>query len=64
MSTTITITIETKRLLEKIKGELSWDDFLRKLTLDLISKEREDNRKLLMELLEEEPKRVKWAREY
>lgn len=62
MSTTITI--ETKRLLEKMKGDLSWDDFLRKVVLDIISKEREDNRKLLLELLEEEPKRVKWARGY
>lgn len=60
----ITITIETKRVLEKMKGDPSWDDFLRKLVLDIIGKEREDNGKHLLKLLEDEPKRVKLARRY
>lgn len=34
MSTTITVRRDTKELLNRLKGEMSWDDFLRKLALE------------------------------
>ncbi|MCS7365895.1 MAG: hypothetical protein NDF54_10695 [archaeon GB-1867-035] len=33
-STTITIKYETKKLLDRLRGDLSWDEFLRKMALE------------------------------
>jgi len=65
--TTITVSYETKHLLEKIKGEETWDTFLRKIAVETLKKRRENIREKLAELLEvefEEVKVKKWAREY
>jgi len=35
MSTTITISRETKELLETLRGNLTWDEFLKKLALEV-----------------------------
>ena len=32
--TTITISLQTKKLLERLKGDKSWDEFLRNLVLE------------------------------
>ena len=62
MGTTITISIETKKLLEKLKGNETWI-LLRKIAMKEIKK-REINRKKLRELLVDEIERSKWAREF
>jgi len=67
MSTTITVSIETKKLLEKIKGDRTWDAFLRELALEILESRRERVRRELNELLELEYEDVRvrrWAREY
>lgn len=67
MSTTITVSIETKKLLEKIKGDRTWDAFLRELALEILESRRERVRRELNELLELEYGDVRvrrWAREY
>jgi hypothetical protein len=64
METTITISIETKKLLEKLKGKETWDSFLRRIALEELKKRREENRAKLAELLVDEVRRAKWAREY
>jgi hypothetical protein len=64
MDTTITVSMETKKLLEKLKGDETWDSFLRKIALDEIKKRREENRKKLAELLVEDVGRAVWAREF
>ncbi|RLE72187.1 MAG: hypothetical protein DRJ37_03425 [Thermoprotei archaeon] len=65
--TTITIFSETKRALEALKKDESWDEFLLKLVAEVQRIKREKNRKKLSEILEaefEEVKIKKWAREY
>ncbi|GEM_PF-1231981 len=65
--TTITILSETKRALEALKKDESWDEFLLKLIAEVQRLKREKNRKKLSEILEaefEEVKIKKWAREY
>jgi len=67
MSTTITVSFETKKLLEKIKGDRTWDAFLRELALEILESRRERVRRELNELLELEYEDVRvrrWAREY
>ncbi len=64
METTITISVETKKLLEKLKRDETWDSFLRKIALEEIKKRREANRKKLSSLLISEEGRAKWAREF
>ena len=67
MSTTITVSVETKKLLEKIKGDRTWDAFLRELALEILESRRERVRRELNELLELEYEDVRvrrWAREY
>jgi len=64
METTITISIETKKLLEKLKGKETWDSFLRRIALEELKKRRKENRAKLAELLVDEVRRAKWAREY
>ena len=49
MSTTITISKETKKLLSKLKGNKTWDDFLRELALKYKS---ERDKKILEKLRE------------
>ncbi|WP_148683071.1 hypothetical protein [Pyrobaculum ferrireducens] len=63
MSTTITISRETKALLEALKGSKTWDEFLRELAQEAVKRRREDARKALAELLEEEAvERARWTR--
>jgi len=65
--TTITVSAETKELLEKVKGDETWDEFLRRVALDMLRERREKVRRRLGELLElgYEDVRVRgWAREY
>ena len=65
--TTITIFSETKRALEALKKDESWDEFLLKLVAEVQRIKREKNRKKLSKILEaefEEVKIKKWAREY
>ncbi|HDH07324.1 MAG TPA: hypothetical protein ENF87_03030 [Thermoproteales archaeon] len=65
--TTITISTKTKRLLEDLKGDESWDTFLFKLAVEFQRLKRERNRRELSKLLEKEFEEVRvkgWAREY
>ena len=65
--TTITVSAETKELLEKVKGDETWDEFLRRVALDMLRERREKVRKRLAELLElgyEDVRVREWAREY
>ncbi|RLE98886.1 MAG: hypothetical protein DRJ57_03175 [Thermoprotei archaeon] len=65
-TTTITVSIETKLLLERVKGDETWDSFLRKVTLEKLEAKREEVRRRLNELLEmeyEEVRARRWARE-
>lgn len=65
-TTTITVSRETKELLSKLKGEETWDSFLRKLALEELKKRRETVREELGKLLELEYKETRvesWARE-
>ncbi|OYT30527.1 MAG: hypothetical protein B6U94_06665 [Thermofilum sp. ex4484_79] len=65
--TTITILSKTKRALEALKKDESWDEFLLKLIAEIQRVRREKNRGKLSEILEaefEEVKIKKWAREY
>ena len=32
--TTITVSVETKKMLERLKGDLSWDEFLRHIAVE------------------------------
>ena len=64
--TTITVSIETKLLLERVKGDETWDSFLRKVALEKLEARREEVRRRLNELLEMEYGEVRargWARE-
>ena len=65
--TTITVSVETKLLLERVKGDETWDAFLRRVTLEKLKARREEVRKRLNELLEAEYEEVRvrrWAREF
>ncbi|MGC9051075.1 antitoxin VapB family protein [Pyrobaculum sp.] len=63
MSTTITISRETKALLEALKGGRTWDEFLRELAQEAVKRRREDARRALAEMLEEEAvERARWTR--
>lgn len=64
MPTTITIEEETKELLKTLKGNRDWNSFLKNLAEEYISIKREAIRKRLKELLEEETRVKRWAREY
>ena len=50
--TTITISTQTKKILEKLKGDLSWDEFLRNLAREY---ERMIRTKLAREYLRRRP---------
>jgi len=65
--TTITVSVETKELLERLKGGKTWEEFLRGLAEEMLRERRERVRKRLGELLEAEFEEVRvrgWAREY
>ncbi|MCD6562812.1 MAG: hypothetical protein J7K23_02695 [Thermoproteales archaeon] len=65
--TTITVYSRTKRTLESLKGDESWDEFLLKLVSEVQRLRREKNRSKLSEMFKadfEEVKIKKWAREY
>jgi predicted CopG family antitoxin len=63
VSTTITISRETKALLEALKGGRTWDEFLRELAQEAVKRRREDARRALAEMLEEEAvERARWTR--
>jgi len=65
--TTITISKETKLVLEALKGVESWDEFLLGIIAEVQRIRREKSRGRLSELLEVEFEEVrvrKWAREY
>ena len=53
-TTTITVSIETKLLLERVKGDETWDSFLRKVALEKLEARREEVRRRLNEFLEME----------
>lgn len=66
-ATTITVSAETKELLEKLKGGKTWEEFLRSLAEEMLRERRERVRERLGELLEAEFEEVRvrrWAREY
>lgn len=63
MSTTITISRETKEILEMLKGNKTWDEFLREVAEELVKKRREEARRALAQLLESENLgRAEWTR--
>ena len=65
--TTITISKETKLVLEALKAVESWDEFLLGIIAEVQRIRREKSRGRLSELLEVEFEEVrvrKWAREY
>ncbi len=65
--TTITVSVETKLLLERVKGDETWDAFLRRVALEKLKARREEVRRRLNELLEAEYEEVRvrgWAREF
>lgn len=66
-STTITVSRKTKELLLRLKGEETWDSFLRRLALEALREKRERARERLRELLELDYEDVRvrsWSREY
>lgn len=61
------MSLETKKKLQSIKGNKTWDELLDELVNIAQSKKRIEYKKRLQELLEmefEEVKVKKWAREY
>jgi len=63
----IPVSLETKKKLQSIKGNKTWDELLDELVNIAQSKKRIEYKKRLQELLEmefEEVKVKKWAREY
>lgn len=64
---TIPVSVETKKKLESMKGEKTWDEFLDELANMMRLENRLKYRKKMRELLEmeyEETRVKKWAREY
>lgn len=39
--TTIAVSVETKSLLERLKGDMTWDEFLRRLAEEVLREKRE-----------------------
>ncbi|MEM0464303.1 MAG: hypothetical protein QXP31_08365 [Pyrobaculum sp.] len=63
MSTTITISRETKEILEVLKGSKTWDEFLREVAQELVKRRREEARRALAQLLDSEYLgRAQWTR--
>jgi predicted CopG family antitoxin len=64
---TIPVSSETKKKLQSMKGNKTWDELLNDLVDIAQSKKRVEYKKRLQELLEmefEDVKVKKWAREY
>ncbi|MBO3833216.1 MAG: hypothetical protein FGF51_07565 [Candidatus Brockarchaeota archaeon] len=64
---TIPVSKETKKLLESIKGDKAWDEFLNELASMALTEKRFKHRKRMQKLLEmgyDETRVRKWAREY
>ncbi|MGC8831806.1 MAG: hypothetical protein ACP5PQ_04430 [Thermoproteota archaeon] len=64
---TIPVGRETKKLLESIKGDRTWEEFLNELANLALTEKRLKNRKRMQKLLEmgyDETRVRKWAREY
>lgn len=57
--TTITISVKTKQVLESLKGNRSWDEFLLELVAEVQRIKREKNKRKLSELLKAEFSEVK-----
>jgi len=64
MPTTITISGETKEMLERMKGRKKWDVFLKELSEECMNVKRERIRRELKKLLIEETRVKRWARDY
>jgi len=67
MTTTIPLSRELKEVLEKLKGSMTWDEFLESLIYEVFRIRREKSRKELAKLFEssfEEVRVEKWSREY
>jgi len=64
MPTTITISGETKEVLERMKGRKKWDVFLKELSEECMNVKRERIRRELKKLLIEETRVKGWARDY
>jgi len=64
MPTTITISKNTKELLENIKGGKNWDALLRDIAEEYMKFKRKRVRRELKKLLSEETRVKGWAREY
>jgi len=64
MPTTITISGETKEMLERMKGRKKWDIFLKELSEECMNVKRERIRRELKKLLIEETRVKRWARDY
>jgi predicted CopG family antitoxin len=67
MTTTIPVSEEIKKILERIKGRMTWDEFLEYLINEVYKVRRERNRAELNNLFKstaEEVRVKKWAREH
>lgn len=67
MTTTIPLSRELKEVLERLKGNMTWDEFLESLIYEVFRIRREKNRGELAKLFESSFREVrvkKWSREY
>ena len=67
MTTTIPLSRELKEVLERLKGNMTWDEFLESLIYEVFRIRRERNRRELAKLFEssfQEVRIEKWSREY
>lgn len=67
MSTTIPISNKLKGMMERFKGDKTWDEFLEELLHELYRYNRERNKEKLGELFASSYKDVrikKWAKEF
>lgn len=67
MTTTIPLSRELKEVLERLKGNMTWDEFLESLIYEVFKIRRERNRRELAKLFEssfQEVRIEKWSREY
>ena len=67
MTTTIPLSRELKEVLERLKGNMTWDEFLESLIYEVFRIRREKNRSELAKLFESSFQDVRierWSREY
>lgn len=63
MRTTLTLSIKVKKMLEAIKGNMTWDNFILKTIMEVQEEYRRRNYSKLASLLEDvdfEAVRLKW----